>query len=144
MCLLIYFWLRHINIDLRGAAGPSNLLPNVSKSFSLTSLNFLLKKKKSGKCMKRNPITSHWRWIKYQHTKAENERRAITWEKMTVTCGRRQRRFNKSDQFYLNYQDSKINLDIYFWTYPQWDFISAPLYFHLIGTLLSEHNSLIW
>lgn len=58
MCVLIdiFLRLRHINIDLRGAARPSNLSPNVSKSFFLTSLNFLLKKKKSGKCMKRNPI----------------------------------------------------------------------------------------
>ena len=40
-------------------------------------------------CMKRSLITSHWRLRKYQHTKAENERGAITWGKMTVTCGRR-------------------------------------------------------
>lgn len=47
MCVLIdiLLRLRYINIDLRGAAGPSNLLPNVFKSFSLTSLNSLLKKR---------------------------------------------------------------------------------------------------
>ena len=47
MCVLIdiLLRLRHINIDLKGVAGPSNLLPDVFKSFSLTSLNSSLKKR---------------------------------------------------------------------------------------------------
>ena len=57
MCTYWYISDRHINIDLRGAAGPSNLLPNVSKSFSLTSLNFLLKKKKEWKMYEKK---SNW------------------------------------------------------------------------------------
>lgn len=47
MCVLIdiLLRLRHINIDMKGVAGPSTLLPDVFKSFSLTSLNSSLKKR---------------------------------------------------------------------------------------------------
>lgn len=61
MCVLIdiFLRLRHINIDLRGAARPSNLSPNVSKSFSLTSLNFLLKKKRVENVWKEIQLMTH-------------------------------------------------------------------------------------
>lgn len=57
MCVLIdiLLRLRHINIDMKGVAGPSTLLPDVFKSFSLNFSKFLTEKK-SGKCVKRNPI----------------------------------------------------------------------------------------
>lgn len=51
---------------------------------------------------------------KCQHIKAENERKDLNWKERTVKYGRKQRRSKKSDQLYLNYQDSKINLGKYF------------------------------